>query len=355
MSDECQEKQPVEIVRECDQPKRPIGFASAKDQVVRKYIVDKYVEATGHGYGSSEVSQEEADEQAIERAVEHGETQIKVIYPDNFALIAPKNSGWQGTIEKKPWHYRVTAAIPHLDTIEPLRVCIECLRSQTERPYIMVIDTGSSRQVRDELEAMRAEDVEISFIARHAYRHASEPVTSALDVAQAICTTEFIFHTHSDCFLRRHNFLEYLTNTCSARNPVVGYRMSPRDWATDRWEWMVSHTTTMLHMPTMNRIGAQWSMRRMHEEYGYPYELESKCGGWPDTETGFNHILRDNGIAPLFIGFDRNHQREVDHNRDHVRSYAGSSIYSENYHQKCAPWMVAAMKEAKARLSLTRV
>lgn len=264
------------------------------------------------------------------------------------SLVAPL-AGWAGKIARKPWDCRITAAIPHLETVEPLSVCIDVLRQQTARPYIVVIDTGSSEHTRAELEALRAEDVEIHYLRAHAYRHASEPVAVALDVAQALCRSEFILHTHADCFLRRADFLESMISRCTPENPVLGYRMSPRDWATDEWKWMVGHTATVLHMPTINRIGATWSMQRMHTQFGYPWK--SGCGGWPDTETGFNCILREAGIAPEFIGDDRNGERQVDENIDHVRSYAGSKIYSEKYHAKAAPWMVAALAEARARIA----
>lgn len=270
----------------------------------------------------------------------------------NESLLAPVFAGWNGNAGRKPWDYKVTAAIPHLETIEPLRLCIDVLRCQTERPYILVVDTGSSQKTRAELEALRAEDVEIHFVAAHGYRHASEPVTVALDVAQALCRSEYLFHTHADCFLRRFDFIESISARCGTENPVLGYRMSPRDWATDEWKWMVGHTATLLHVPTIERIGATWSMGRMNSVYGYPFK--SGCGGWPDTETGFNCILRDAGIKPTFIGDDRNGERQVDENIDHVRSYAGSKIYSEKYHQKASGWMEAAIAEAKARITLAR-
>lgn len=264
------------------------------------------------------------------------------------SLVAPL-CGWQGTIQRKPWDYALTAAIPHLETPGPLAVCIDVLRAQTARPYIVIVDTGSSRETRAQLEALRADDVEIHYLAAHAYRHASEPVAVALDVAQALCRTPHLFHTHADCFLRRPDFLADTIASCTHASPVVGYRMSPRDWATTEWRWMVGHTATLLHMPTINAIGATWSMQRMHTQWGYAFT--SGCGGWPDTETGFNHCLRAAGITPVFIGDDRNGERQVDANIDHVRSYAGSKIYSEAYHAKASDWMAAAIAEARTLIA----
>lgn len=263
--------------------------------------------------------------------------------------IAPLDGGHLGTRERKPWETRITAAIPHLETIEPLKVCLDVLRWQTARPFIMVIDTGSTPQTRDQLEQLRADDVEIHYLQAHAWRHASEPVAAALDVAQALCRTEFLFHTHADCFLRRRDFLAEMIARCNSKEPVIGYRMSPRDWATTEWRWMVGHTATVLHMPTIHTIGATWSMQRMHEQFGYPWT--GKCGGWPDTETGFNCVLREHHVAPVFIGHDRNYERQVDSNIDHVRSYAGSKLYSAKYHAEASKWMKTAIAEAKARIS----
>jgi hypothetical protein len=269
-----------------------------------------------------------------------------------FNLIAPLGTidtvpHFQGRCLRKPWDYPITAAIPHLDTIEPLRMCIDLLRAQTMRPYIMVIDTGSPPSVLAELEELRAEDVEIHRVAAHAYRHASEPVTVAMDVAQALCRSERLFHTHSDCFLRRHNFLEDISKLCGPQAPVVGYRLSPRNWVTEEWEWMIGHTATMCFMPIIHRVGATWSFQRTHYDFGVPWDLGP---GWPDTETGFNYALRDAGIRPVFIGYDINFERQIDDNIDHVRSFPGSKMSDHNYHSKAKVWMKEALREGHERL-----
>ncbi|MCA9046463.1 MAG: hypothetical protein KDA69_19205, partial [Planctomycetaceae bacterium] len=40
---------------------------------------------------------------------------------------------WEGNAQKKPWHYRVTAVIPVIDTVDLLEMAVELLRLQTER------------------------------------------------------------------------------------------------------------------------------------------------------------------------------------------------------------------------------
>lgn len=272
-----------------------------------------------------------------------------------FSLIAPLGTGEHkhiGRLAKKPWEYAVTAAIPHLDTIEPLKLCVELLRAQTERPYILIVDTGSPPDVLAELEAMRAEDLEIAYVPLHGYRHSSEPVTIALDLAHAACRTNLLFHTHSDCFLRRPDLLENWARICNANTPVVGYRMSPREWATREWEWMVGHVALMCYMPSIHRAGATWSMQRMFHSYGYAWNYEG-VGGWPDTELAFNHAIRDAGIAPVFLGFEENHKRSVDDNIDHVRSFPGSKIYATgDYHERARGWMMEALREGWERVAL---
>lgn len=276
-------------------------------------------------------------------------------YPSpRFDLIAPLGTSdcepcYKGRSKLKPWDYACTACIPHLDTIEPLKMTIELLRYQTARPYILVIDTGSPTEVRDELELLRAEDVEIHFVAAHGWRASSEPVSVALDLSHALCRTEHLFQTHADVFMRRRDFLESLMRVTNPNTPVVGYRLSPREWAGREWEWMVGHTATMCYMPTLHRIGATWNFQRIFHAYGYKWQ---ECGGWPDTETGFNRCLRDHGIDPVFIGHDRNYERQIDDNIDHFRSFTGSKIYSGEYHEKALLWYADAMNEARARIEI---
>lgn len=281
-----------------------------------------------------------------------------IVMANTFRFVAPIGTAdvWgEGRLtgrERAPSDYSVTAAIPTLGPacIEPLKLVVEILRLQTERPFIMVIDTGSPPAVLEELYAMRAADLEVHSIACHGYSHSSEPVAMALDMAHALCRTPWLFHTHADCFLRRRDLLETWGRIATVNTPVVGYRMSPRDWITREWEWMIGHTALMLFMPPLHAIGASWNFQRMHYAYGY---LLDNLGGWPDTETGFNHSLRDAGIKPIFLGFDRNHDRQITDDFDHCRSYVGASIYYQSHYSRlCAEWMHAAMGDARERIRL---
>jgi hypothetical protein len=150
-------------------------------------------------------------------------------------------------------------------------------------------------------------------------------------------------------FLKRRDYLEWLLARCSASNPAVGYEMSPRPWAGDQWRGMVSHTASMLHMPTMRRLGVTWNM-----DHAYKLaDWEGKdANGWPDTETGMNLVLRNAGVRPEIIGPERNYELYEDANLVHVRSYPGTKVYSprDAYHARAAGWMRTALAQARARV-----
>lgn len=370
--DNCDQPHPADI-ENCSTERYPIGFAAGKEYVSSTIVSGKPVKAKGYGHGSSEVSQAEADEQALERAKEHAarllglkinvrcylaDLCIRSMNPPTKGIIprvAPLSNlvnerAWEGLDKKRASEYRVTAFIPHLNTIESLLMAVELLRAQTERPFIIIGDTGSPREVCNMLEVLRedSEDLDIHYIRASSYQHSSEPVTAAMDLAQSICQTEYMFHTHSDCFLRRFDFLESLMQICDQSRPVVGYRMSPRDWVTKEWEFMVGHTATLLHMPTIHKLGATWSMSRMHHEFGYGFESK---GGWPDTEICFNRILKREGVKPIFIGHDTNYERYKDSNIDHCRSHAGSRVYAQQYFEaKASKWIKGAIRDGQARI-----
>lgn len=217
-----------------------------------------------------------------------------------------------------PWDYAVGVALPHYETPETLPILLELLRLQTVRPYVLLIDTGSSWKTVRELERLRTADCEIHYLRARAYRHPSAPVTTALDTAMALCRNEYLFLTHTDVFPVRRDLLEWLLSLCNAEQPVVGYEMSPRP-DTSGWRNVVSHTCTLLHMPTIRRIGASWSFERYWESG----EAAEPGEGYPDTEQPFDRCLRRAGIFPYLIGHDTNRARLTDANIDHARSWTG--------------------------------
>jgi hypothetical protein len=272
------------------------------------------------------------------------------------AAVAPfacrgRQRPWEGTAARKPWEHQVTVAIPHLETPETLPVLLELLALQTVRPYVLLLDTGSSPAVVRILESLRRPHVEIHYIRAHAYAHSSAPVTTAMDLAFALCRTPYLFCTHSDVFPRRRDLIEWLLGLCGASQPVVGYEMSPRP-DTNSWRNVVSHTCTMLHMPTMRRIGATWSFERYWESG----EARPQQPGYPDTEQPFDRCIRRAGVYPFLIGHDQNYARYTDDNIDHVRSLSGLNLYEAcgEMYRNCRTNLAQVVREAKARIRAWR-
>lgn len=256
---------------------------------------------------------------------------------------------WEGSCEKKPWEYRVTAAIPCLDTYEQLQICVRLLQLQTEKPYIMVLDTGSNPEQFQLIEQLRSEDVEVHAIRVNGVLHPSDFPAIAMDLAFSLCRSPFLFATHADCFLRKRTLLEEFLELCQTKSPVVGYEISPRSHSD--WPGMVSHTASMYHMPTMDKIGFGWSMRRLCNLYDIsdhrPHPMRPN---WPDTEILGNYILRKHEIKPFLIGSEKNFSRQKDENIDHFRSFTSGKLYSPEYFNRVSEWYEAAKAEALERI-----
>lgn len=255
---------------------------------------------------------------------------------------------WQGSCKKKPWEYKITAVIPCLDTYEQLKICTDLLRLQTEKPYIMAIDTGSCPEQRELISSLREEDFEVHQISLNGVLHPSDFPAMAMDFAFTLCRTPYLFATHADCFLRRKNFLEDLLAICQ-KHPVAGYQISPRSHSD--WKGMVSHTATMYHMATMDKIGFGWSMRRLCNIFNISdHRPVPARPNWPDTEILGNYIMRQYKIKPYLIGEEKNFSRQVDDNIDHFRSYTSGKLYSPGYYKRVSEWYEAAKEDALKRI-----
>lgn len=245
--------------------------------------------------------------------------------------------------------------MPTMDTPESLELCVEILRLQTERPYIIVVDTGSEPENLERTLEMHSDDLEVHCIRQNGMLHPSDPVCVALDMAQSMCRTEYMFSTHSDAFLMRRDFVEWALSMCGEESsglyPVVGYEISPRNH--DDWKGMISHTATMYHVPTLDRIGFGWSMRRLASMCGLRnQEPHPERPNWPDTETLGNMILREHGVRTKIIGSESNFSRNTDENIDHARSITLGLLYAPDYHRVASEWFKDAMDKAKSRIEL---
>ena len=262
---------------------------------------------------------------------------------------------WEGSITKKPWDYKVTAIIPVLDTVESLKLCVNLLKLQTIKPYIIIIDTGSIKENLDRIEELRDEDLEVHSLRINAVQHPSDFVAMAMDLGQSLCITEYLYATHSDVFLMKRNFLENILSMCGDhladknKFPVVGYEMSPRQHSD--WKGMISHTASMYYLRTLDKIGFGWSMRRLSSLYNLPdYKPNPMRPNWPDTEILGNVILRQYKIPTKIIGTESNFERNKDENIDHCRSITSGLLYSPEYYKKATEWFEDAKKHALIRI-----
>ena len=260
---------------------------------------------------------------------------------------------WEGAVERKPWEYSVVAAIPVMDTPDELAMCIELLRAQSVRPYIVVIDTGSAEKNLSQILDLRADDVEVHCLAFNAVRHPSDFPAIAMDLAMSVMPqgVRWLFATHADCFARRVDLVEWLIGKAEGGSGVAGYEITPRKFP--GWEGMVSHTATVIDMELADRLGLGWSQRRL-------INLTRNTGdeqpdvihqGWPDTEILINHLLREAGVEPVLIGTEFNGAPTRDENVFHFRSFTAGKLYSPNHLKRCVEWRDRAMAEAEINLA----
>ncbi|HEV3022513.1 MAG TPA: glycosyltransferase family A protein [Pirellulales bacterium] len=244
-----------------------------------------------------------------------------------------RRASWEGPLAKRPGEFRVTALVPHCDTPDLLKLCLGFLKRQTEVPYVMVVDTGTSDAKLPELLALRDDGVEIHQVNCHGTDHPVSAVAYAMDLGLAACRSEFLWCLHSDCFVTNRKMLDELLARAGApaagRHPVIGYRTMPkpdlpagRHGERNECRNMVSHTCTLLHVPTLDDLDVTWSMRRLRrqaEKAGRAVHI--------DTEMALNYRLLDRGVVPLILGDETFDEIETDANRVHLRAATARRIY----------------------------
>ena len=225
----------------------------------------------------------------------------------------------------EPWSHRATVAIPHLDTPDALDLCVRAWLSQSERPYILVVDTGSrldsSRRCLDDLAATDGIEVARLGISSRT-EHSSDRVAIALDYAHARCPTEYLIHTHSDAVPTRRDVLHDLLHMCSSARPIVGWEMSPRGDGGELSRGCPGHVLLCCHQPTIDRLNLGWSIRRGDNRHGLG-RRPSSVPGWPDTESGIGRDMAANAVAPHWCGREANAENQENDWFLHYRSYTG--------------------------------
>lgn len=256
---------------------------------------------------------------------------------------------------RKPWvEHSLTVCIPHLDTPELLAATVKLWQLQWSVPFILVLDTGSMLPQSDALLTTLAAQpgVEIARLQiATAMEHPSDRISIAMDYAFSRCPTECLLATHVDVFPKHRGLADKFRSLCTAATPVVGWEMSPRG-AGPRGlidgslsDGIPGHALATFHMPTMDRIGAGWSIRRAHHVFGLPRGSTS-TSGWPDTEVCLGKLLAIHGIKPVFLGRETN--AEIQETDDWL--HARSSTLRLLTHHKLGARSAAGFRDALARI-----
>jgi len=255
---------------------------------------------------------------------------------------------WQGKLKKKPWHYTITAAIPCLDQARETGLVIELLRLQTCRPYMILVDTGSSPRELAKLEKLRADDCELHLLRRNAQQHPCDSIASAMDLAFSIADTPYVFTTHQDCFPRSRHLLQHLMDNIHGL-AAIGYRISPRLY--QGWETQLGHTATLWSIAEYDRLGATWSLRRAAAILGQGRPANDTHALWQvDTEAAINAVFAQRAAHTAFIGFEENWVRTRDDFIDHPRSLACTRLYFPAQYDKQRALADDAIREATERI-----
>lgn len=270
--------------------------------------------------------------------------------PDRTTPEREHERRYKGPHAKKPWDYDIEVWIPVLDVWEALPTIISVLRLQEGvKPYIVLVDTGSTPDNFACVEALRDPGCEVHSLRFGAVRHPSDFVAAALDLGMSQCRTDKIFMTHADVIIRRRDFLRELMDLCCAERPGVGYQMSPRKF--EGWEKVLSHTATVLHMPTMDDIGAAYSLRRLCRKMRIEHKPNSWAEGHPDTEQLLSMVMAEHDIEPYLIGTEPNFEPTIDQNIYHARSITAAALYAPVYARKARTWLDAAIAEGQQNIT----
>lgn len=273
-------------------------------------------------------------------------------------IIAPRRDPSLGGVERcqgaKPWEGKtVSVILPILEYNKTLDLVLEGIRRQSVPSVVYIVDTGSVATT-EQIVALRDQQTEVIQLRMQGWYHTSMPVAAALDAAWQCIKTPYCFFTHDDCFLKKQTCFEELITLCK-EHFVVGHQITER--ADPLWEESFGHTLLMTDVQQMDLMGVSWNMRRFEALTGVSIDPYKCAGGYPDTESLMNHIFRLHDFVPsftpqkgkpLFLGTEKNWERNQDEWMDHCRSMT-CAFYDDYYAAKNAKWVKAAMEEAKQR------
>lgn len=254
--------------------------------------VTAYVEDTGDS--PAIVLPREVEDHLLEE-----KTRDSLVIPQLGSL-----KGWVGLAKKRPWHYRVTVVIPHFgNDFRLLMNVIESWRLQTERPYILIYDTGTPPEHHASLRALASYDVEVHFCRWHGVRNIYDSVALAYNHGIIDCRTRHIIFTHNDLVPISQTVVSDLISSSCEDTPVVGYESS-------FLPTLVGTQLTAVYMPALDQVRVKWEIIPSYT--------------W--VEEGFNRCLQQAGITPMLIGREKSGRSRTPH-FDHVGCLVITKLY----------------------------
>ncbi|MDB5345230.1 MAG: hypothetical protein JWP89_3607 [Schlesneria sp.] len=208
--------------------------------------------------------------------------------------------------------------------------------AQDGEPSLLVIDTFGRLDGNPELKSKLRDNPRVELASLNLKHptcsgHVSDPVAYAHDYAFARCHTKYLLATHVDVFPLHRGVVTYMESQMNYGG-VAGWGMSPRGpEAKHAWEnglpypemnpfsdAVMGMVCTIYDIPTLDRSGASWSIRRGHHEFALP-RVQSEWG-WPDTETTFAKIMAHQGVTMRFLGRETNFENQETEHWLHARS-----------------------------------
>lgn len=218
----------------------------------------------------------------------------------------------------KSWHRKVTAIVPHKDTVEVLAPCLAGLEAQSERPHIVVVDCSTTDPAKVVELCGQRDGVSLHHLDVRQARCTQESMAWCWDAGFATVQTEFTFCCHADVLFTNKGLLTWLIRICSRRRPVVGYETFDRREVTQDWRGMVGNLCSLWHMPTYHTLGLHWNYGHCLSSMGVSW---NNLVGWPDVETGINRQLRGAAIGPYLVGQETDAAIQETEDYIHIRSY----------------------------------
>jgi hypothetical protein len=260
---------------------------------------------------------------------------------------------WEKSDRIKPWEFRCTVTLACLDTPDDVTTVVRLWQAQTVRPFIQIVDTGSTPENLEKVLALRADDVEVHCLQPNAWLHPCDAPAIACSLAADLCRTKYLIFTHSDVYPCRRDVVEELIGLCETSSPVVGYAISkPRPYEVkDTW---VGHQLTCVDVDVLEEAGClDFNQRRLCRLFGIEDQRPDVSRRWfPDTELLMNFLLDKAGIVPHIIGEERVGGVYVDDRLEHVRALTNSKNFGHlAYHTQAQSWAVDARVRANDRLS----